>query len=305
MRRRAAGWLLAAGVLPAPALGHAIAGDRVFPVTQTFDDPGMADEASVPTLSWQRQPSGNGQGAADQYNLGLEYDKRVTEDFGVVINWGAAALQVPHGPAQAGFQNLFVTLKDQLYVDAEHELLVSVGVQRELSHIGTTGVGADRFGSTTPLVYFGKGLGDLPWDVARPFAITGELGYSFADVGLKSVGPGMQGNGNRWAGGLSVQYSLPYLQAQVRDLGLGPVLGGMIPLVEFTWSAPVTAPADVGPTYQLAPGVIWMGPRWQFALEALIPLNRAAGTKVGVIAQFHVFLDDLLPDSLGRPLVEW
>ncbi len=295
----------AAELASSPAFAHAIAGDRVFPVTQTFDDPGMADEASIPTLSWQQQPSGNGQGTANQYNLGLEYDKRITENFGVVINWGAAALQVPHSPTAAGFQNLFVTLKDQIYVNPEHELLVSVGVQRELSHLGTTQLGADQFGSTTPLLYFGKGLGDLPWDYARPFAITGELGYSFADVGLKSVGPGVQGNENRMAGGISLQYSLPYLQAQVRDLGLGPLLGGMVPLVEFTWSSPVTAPANLGPTYQLAPGVIWLGPRWQFALEALIPLNRAAGTNVGLIGQFHVFLDDLLPDSLGKPLVEW
>ena len=49
----------------------------------------MADEASIATVSWQQLPSANGQGAANQYNLGLEYDTRVTKDFGVVINWGA------------------------------------------------------------------------------------------------------------------------------------------------------------------------------------------------------------------------
>ena len=31
---------------PAPAAAHAIAGVRVFPVTLTLDDPGVADEAA-------------------------------------------------------------------------------------------------------------------------------------------------------------------------------------------------------------------------------------------------------------------
>jgi len=37
-------------------------------------------------------------------------------------------------------------------------------------------------------------------------------------------------------------------------------------------------------------------------VEAIIPINERTGTNVGVIAQLHFFLDDLFPDSLGRPL---
>ena len=33
---------------------HAISGVRVFPVTLTMDDPGVADEATAPAVVWQR-----------------------------------------------------------------------------------------------------------------------------------------------------------------------------------------------------------------------------------------------------------
>ncbi len=56
-RQIAAAGLAAATLLSAaratPARAHAVAGARVFPVTLTFDDPGVADEASVPTFSYQ------------------------------------------------------------------------------------------------------------------------------------------------------------------------------------------------------------------------------------------------------------
>jgi hypothetical protein len=42
----------------------------------------------------------------------------------------------------------------------------------------------------------------------------------------------------------------------------------------------------------------------EVGLEALIPANKAAGTNVGVAALFHVFFDDLYPNSLGKPLFE-
>jgi hypothetical protein len=39
----------------------------------------------------------------------------------------------------------------------------------------------------------------------------------------------------------------------------------------------------------------------QLGVEAIIPLTRATGKNVGVIAQVHFYLDDLVP-QIGRPL---
>lgn len=40
----------------------------------------------------------------------------------------------------------------------------------------------------------------------------------------------------------------------------------------------------------------------QFAVEAVVPVNRRTGGAVGWIAQLHSFLDDLFPQSIGKAL---
>ena len=50
------------------------------------------------------------------------------------------------------------------------------------------------------------------------------------------------------------------------------------------------------------PGVIYMADTWQIAVEAVIPINKASGRHVGVEAELHFFLDDIFPNSLGKPL---
>ena len=190
---------------------------------------------------------------------------------------------------------------------------MSLGLAREFGRTGTEHTGADAYGSTGPILYFGKGLGDLPIGYLRPLAITGELSYTFADKGLKATpvtdpDTGLtslqfnNGNSNQWSGGLSIQYSIPYLQSQVRDFGLPGFLGRLIPLVEVTWTSRASAPSQQPTTWTVAPGVIYMADWYQIGVEALIPANKAAGTNVGVVALFHVFLDDLLPHSLGKPI---
>jgi hypothetical protein len=37
-------------------------------------------------------------------------------------------------------------------------------------------------------------------------------------------------------------------------------------------------------------------------VRALIPLNKAAGTDVGVVGLVHFFLDHLFPSSIGKPI---
>jgi hypothetical protein len=107
-------------------------------------------------------------------------------------------------------------------------------------------------------------------------------------------------------GAFSVQYSIPYLQEQVKDYGLPHFLGRFIPVVETDWSSPASGPAPGVPMkLTIAPGAIWLGETWQWGLEALIPANRAAAARVGLIFQVHFFFDDLFPNSLGKPVSEW
>ncbi len=305
--------------LPAmPAAAHVIAGVRVFPVTLTFDDPGVSDEASLPAFSYSRSAADGGSGPGHEVDLGFEYDKTITSNTALILNDGYDIQQMNGAKAQTGFENLFITGKWQAYTDAAHEFVASLGVIREIGGTGTTHTGADRHGSTAPTGYFGKGLGDLPIGLLRPLAVTGELSYTIADRELKAIQPpatsmspfdsGLpaqynNANNNAWAGALSVQYSLPYLQSQVKDLGLPGFLGELVPLVEFTWSSPASTPSAQGTTWTAAPGVIYMAQWGEIGLEALVPLNKAAGSNVGAVGLVHFFFDDLFPATIGRPLL--
>ena len=61
-----------------------------------------------------------------------------------------------------GFDNLKVGAKYQFLVNAEHETILSLGVDAEIGGTGGQAIGADRFSTIVPGFFFGKGFGDLP-----------------------------------------------------------------------------------------------------------------------------------------------
>src|SRR5882672_4330628 len=110
------------------AFAHGIAGKRVFPTTLTLDDPAVSDEASLPTIQYQRHGTDDGGTAFRQTDITAEYDKRITEHLGVAINYGYTMQDQIGQPSLYGFQNLVTTLKYQFLQNAPHELLMSAGV---------------------------------------------------------------------------------------------------------------------------------------------------------------------------------
>ncbi len=310
---------IAAALFSAHACAHAIAGARIFPVTLTLDDPGVADEATFPQLTYQRSGADDGPGPTQGFDSGFEYDKRVTQDFGFAINDDVSFNDTEHDKARIGWGDVVVTAKYQVFISAPHELIVSLGIIREFGHTGTSHTGADEYGNTAPTLYFGKGFGDIPNDTLRPFAVTGELSYAISDKELKELyqpppaasGVAMIGaqfnNGyaNSWSGGLSLQYSIPYLVSQIRDFQAPSFFKHLVPLVELAWSSPAASPGNAPTQFTIAPGFIWINRAYQVGVEALIPGNKATGANVGAIVQFHLFLDDLLPKSLGAPIADW
>ena len=283
-----------------PAFAHVVVGTRVFLVTLTFDDPGVGDEVTLPQFVYQ--PGASGQ---NEYQFQWEYDKTITPNTALIYNQGWSVLHQPGMKNLTGFQNAVITGKWQSITIPQSETVISLGVMYEFGGgEATQNIGGDATGATLPTIYVGQGLGSLPIGLLRPLAVTGELSYSIPDRRLNSAGDN-QGQPYFWAGGLSLQYSIPYLQSQVKSLGLPDFLGRMIPLVEFDWFSPAAEPAPGLPeTLTIAPGVIYMGDTYQVGLEALIPANKAAGPHVGLILQVHFFFDDMFPNSLGRPLLQ-
>jgi hypothetical protein len=295
------------------ANAHGIAGDHMFVSTLIIDDPNVADEASLPTFSYLPQSTDSGP-APGLYGLSAEFDKRITENFGFAIGSGYNWLTQPGTKTATGWSNLDVTLKYKPYVNAEHEFMLSVGVQREFARTGANGVngavlGNDDSSSTTPRIYFGKGFGDLPIGFLRPLALTGEFGYTIADKKLKvdpvDGSPVNNGIANQWNGGLSLQYSIRYLSSQVKDYGLPAFVNRLTPLVEVAWSSPASKPNQDSTQYLLGVGVNYTAQEYGFSVEALIPGNKQTGSHLGVIAQFHLYFDDMFPNSLGKPIAEW
>ncbi|WP_242540590.1 hypothetical protein [Trinickia mobilis] len=280
------------GYLPA-ASAHAVVGDRVFPVTLTVDDPGVGDEANV-QFGHIASPDSNG----DNMNVNTvsyEYDKLITRNLQFSVASQYVNQNAPSGSAK-GWDNLTVGAKYLVYTNARHEFMASVGLMAQIGGTGAKPI-ANSFSTFTPTVYFGKGFGDLPasFGLLRPFAITGQVGPNIttasSDTGPNSLG---------WA--FTLQYSIPYLQNQVKDLGLPEPFNSLIPVVEFPMST-CTAGACAGQTTgYVNPGLIWLNRYGQLGIEAQIPVNRATGTHVGVLLQAHVYFDDIFPNSMGKPL---
>jgi hypothetical protein len=273
-----------------PALAHGIVGDRFFPATLITDDPAVADELSLPTIDTFK----TGDDPPDtQTDISAEWSKRLTSRFGVSFDGAWTNLKTPGGDI-SGFQNFGTTFKYLAATDVPHELMVSVGMEVEWGGTGDARVGADSTTTLTPTLYFGKGAGDLPSNLAwaRPFALTGVIGYAVplehdATRSLET--------------GFALEYSLRYLSSHVRDIGLPSFVNGMTPLVEVQLETPLDV-SRTPATGTINPGVLWSGRHIQLGLEAMIPINSASGHNVGAIFQVHWFLDDLFPSSLGKPI---
>jgi hypothetical protein len=302
----------AAVLVTATARSHEIVGNRMFPATLAIDDPGVADELALPTYSTYTtgdDPS------ARQHDFSFEYAKRITDDFGVSIGTTWSHINAPGGPTGTGakgFQNLETAFKYRLFKNPEHEFVMSVGLEIEWGGTGSADVGAESFNVYTPTLYFGKGFGDLPSSLnwARPFAITGQFGYAIPGQRTTDTVDPTTGDVDTefnpqvlvWGG--SLQYSIPYLKSAVVDLGLPDFFNRLIPIVEVSLQTPVANTFSSGTmtTGTINPGLIYVGNSFQLGVEAMIPVNPESGNGVGAIAQLYFFLDDIFPNSIGRPI---
>ncbi len=293
------------------AYGHGFAGARFFPATLSTDDPFVADELSLPTVSTIETPD---DGGTRQTDISVDIAKRITPQFAIEIGEILTALNPHKGRAANGFGNLELSGKYQFLKNDVHEAIVSLGLGVEIGGTGSRSIGADSFSTWTPGIFFGKGFGDLP-DVVRflkPLAITGLAGVGIPTsastrsvtvddrTGEREVEIERHPDVLEW--GFALEYSVIYLQSQVQDMHLPAPVDRLIPLVEFALETPLNRGARGQTTGTMNPGVIWAGKYFQVGAEAIVPINERTGTNVGVIAQLHFFLDDLFPHSLGRPL---
>ena len=305
----AVGTLLAllAGLTCSPhtTRAHGFAGARFFPATLTTDDPFVADELSLPTLQTFHTPDNGG---TREFDVSIDIAKTITPYLDIEVGIDEVNLFPHAGRNKTGFSNLELGSKFQFYVNAPHETILSLGVDIDVGGTGSRQVGRDPFTTFSPGLFFGKGFGDLPdrFALLRPFALTGNLSVDIpTSASTRSVGDSDPTTGLRDVDvdrnavsletNLALEYSLIYLQDQVKNIGLMKPFDRMIPVVEAVVTTPLNRGQGGLTTATINPGVIWSGTYCQFGVEALIPVNARSGSRVGVLAQAHFYLDDLFP----------
>jgi hypothetical protein len=285
--------IIAGVTAPGGASATGIAGDRIFPATLTIDDTQNDDELSLPTIALLRRgANGDSPGGSDLAIAG-EYARLLTPDlaFTTAAGWHRRTFE---DGAVHGWDNVEVGVKYRTYVSAPDEFLVSTALNVEIGGTGAERIGAEHSDSIQPGVTFGKGFGDLPRDLdwLRPVAMAGAAGLSLpTGSAAKTV---------RY--GLSLQYSLLYADQHVGSINVPGWAAELIPLVEVAAETPFGHAYGAATTATVSPGVAWIGDKMQLTAELLIPLNRRTGSGVGVIAQVHLFLDELAPAMFGKPL---
>src|SRR5580693_9143296 len=76
------------------AFAHCFVGARFLPATLATDDPCVADEMSIPTVAWSKTADVP---PATQWDISVDFSKRITENFGVTISQGWTQIRQPDG----------------------------------------------------------------------------------------------------------------------------------------------------------------------------------------------------------------
>jgi hypothetical protein len=313
-----AGAFAAAAILAGigPASTHTVIGQRIFPATLTVDDPGVDDELALPTFAYTfssttTYPPMDG---SQSYSWNGAYAKRITSDLAVSIN-DSFLHQV--NPRLNGWTVIETEVRDQIMVSTEHEFVVSLAVAEEWGASGTTpniAIATPGFQHTTitSRAFIGKGFGDLQTEWLRPIAITGELQYLVPTVPqVINGGVLTQQFPTTLTFGGTIQYSLQYMNAYVHEVGGPEVLRHLIFDVEANFTSPVSniGPSVIGSvpgthetTGVVGPGLYYIAHDYELGIYGAFPINQGSGKHPGVFAIVDFFLDDLFPNTLGKPI---
>ena len=290
-------------LFPHAVHAHGVEGDRFFPPTISTDDPFATDEFKIGISCFNNPAASDGSAPKiREVDVSSEFDKEIFPKFALGVSGTYINLdpQGKQAPAQDGFDNVSLSAKYQLFENADHEFILSLGGDIDLGDTGSKALGIDSFSTYTPTIYFGKGFGDLPsWlKYLKPVALTGTLGVAIPG---ESANPDGSLNSDALQWGFALEYSPSYLQQHVEDIGLPKPLADMTPLVEISMNTPFDR-AGGTTTGTINPGVLWEGTYCQIGAEAVIPVNAHTGPNIGAVVQVQFFIDDLFPKVFGHPL---
>lgn len=290
--RAALGVLLS--ILPLSVYAQGFAGKRFFPATLAVVDPFFIDELD---LLLSHRPDVNTDDAnVDTSQAALTYTKRITKRLALSLAGGYSRLDPPQGAQKDGFENTTLGIQFMGPVSAERESVVAIGLNAKLGGTGSQAVGRESFSVISPGFFLGQGFGNLPQGAKylRPLAFNAAIAYNFPTRGRAP---------ETLTSGFALHYNLSYLSSFVRDLHLPAWLNHAMPVVEAPLQFCLDSACD-GLTGTVNPGVILFNNIGQISVEAAIPVNDRTGTDVGMLLQLHLYMEDLLPNTLGKPVFD-
>ncbi|HWQ68637.1 MAG TPA: hypothetical protein VN494_01565 [Patescibacteria group bacterium] len=287
--------------LPTAGWAHGVVGKRWFPSTLAVEDPFVSDELST-VVEHIRDPH------ALETEIEMELTKRLTPNLAIGIGGtrsiirprgghGEEGEEHEHGEATGtshGWQNPEFMLRYQFIRDPKRELAATAAINVSPGGVGNRSVGRLSGTTVSPALQIGKGFGDLPdWaDWLKPVAVTTSVGFD-----LRTNRNNREEDAQHaFAWGVTMMYSVPYLQSFVKDVGLPWPFNRLFPIVEFNGETLMSGPEKGNHTAFANPGLIWAGRYMQLGVEAKIPLNNTSGSSVGILGMVHFFLDDIAPD---------
>jgi hypothetical protein len=274
------------------ALAHGVVGDYVFLEPLIAEDPTPANELDIVEPVWNRTSDGTTYSIGSGIEKVLGFDREGQPRFSVGAETSWSYNSAHKGPSANGFDNPEMFVKFAPLIIPEHEFLVSVLVQAEIS-LGDPRVTDQKHSSLGPTLLWEKGMGDLPnsgfLKYLRPFGFQADFGYLPALGGHTS---------HLLFGDQVIEYSLPYLSNSVMDIGLKPPLRNLFVFTEINYNQLIAGPpGETFPNIVATPGVAYVGYNFEFSVGTQLALNQAAvsGTHAVMIALLDIFYDSIVP----------
>jgi len=293
MQRLCASFLLALVLAHAPkAWAHGVVGDYVFLEPLITQDPTPANELDILQPSWVRSSDANtyGIGFSMEKILYLDDEDMPRFSVGGGSNWSHISPFL--GRSIEGFDDLTLFGKYAFYYSLKHEFMLTIAAQLQLP-TGNPDIEAQNHTSLGPVFLWEKGMGDLPnlpaLKYLRPFGIQSDFGYVPALGGHTSH--------DMFADAV-IEYSLPYLSNNVRDIGLKWPLRNLFLFNEINYDQLITGPpGQTFPTMLATPGIAYVSYHFELALGTQFALNNASipGTHAAVLGLLDIFYDSIIP----------
>src|SRR5258706_10161956 len=146
--------LLGAFLCAQNVFAHGVIGARFFPATLTIDDPFVADEMSLPTISTTKTSDNP---SVRETDYSVDISKRLSRNLGIGVGATYKYFKSDDGSTTQGLDNIATNTQYVFFKNPDHEALTSLKLNWNSGGTGNVLVG-DKFSRFTPSLLFGKGF---------------------------------------------------------------------------------------------------------------------------------------------------